>query len=154
MVVNVHFPLSTVQSSGNFNIFAELCFRVSLPQQWMINVQCEVVNSRQVKTSQKLQTLSSANFVQRFYCQPQGRRESAVIWFGSIGIYHITADGYLPNFAILFLFSKSSFSYGFYLKNENFVFYLKYKENMCGTWFALQFFQVVIKPRDPVSSSL
>ena len=45
-------------------------------------------------------------------------------------------EGYLPNFAILFLFSKSSFWYGFYLKNENekFLFYLKYKENMCGSW--------------------
>ena len=49
------------------------------------------------------------------------------------------SSGYLPNFAILFLFSKSSFWYGFYLKNENekFLFYLKYKENMCGSWFAV-----------------
>ena len=29
LVVTVHSPLSTVQSSGNFNIFAELCIRVS-----------------------------------------------------------------------------------------------------------------------------
>ena len=28
------------------------------------------------------------------------------------------SSGYLPNFAIFFLFSKSSFWYGFYLKNE------------------------------------
>ena len=76
------------------------------------------------------------------------------IWLMDVQNNHLDYFGYLPNFAILFLFSKSSFSYGFYLKNENFVFYLKYKENMCGTWFALQFFQVVIKPRDPVSSSL
>ena len=49
--------------------------------------------------------------------------------------------GFLPNFAILFLFSKSSFWYGFYLKNENekFLFYLKYKENMCSSWFTSQF---------------
>ena len=56
-------------------------------------------------------------------------------------IQNIARMGYLPNFAILFLFSISSFWYGFYLKNENekFLFYLKYKENMCGSWFASQF---------------
>ena len=40
-----------------------------------------------------------------------------------------------------FFFSKSCSWYGFYLKNENekFLFYLKYKEKMCGSWFASQF---------------
>ena len=63
-------------------------------------------------------------------------------WIWWTWIWMIWMDmGYLPNFAILFLFSKSSFWYGFYLKNENekFLFYLKYKENMCGSWFASQF---------------
>ena len=38
-------------------------------------------------------------------------------------------------------FSKSSFWNRSYLKNENekFLFYLKYKENMCSSWFASQF---------------
>ena len=50
-------------------------------------------------------------------------------------------NSYFQNFAILFLFLKSSFWYGFYMKNENekFLFYLKYKENMCGSSFASQF---------------
>ena len=64
--------------------------------------------------------------------------------------------GYLPNFAILFLFSKSSFWYGFYLKNENekFLFYLKYKENMCGSWFASQFTPPIPPPTNQPNAEI
>ena len=65
-------------------------------------------------------------------------------------------NGYLPNFAILFLFSKSSFWYGFYLKNENekFLFYLKYKENMCGSWFASQFTPPIPPPTNQPNAEI
>ena len=64
--------------------------------------------------------------------------------------------GYLPNFAILLLFSKSSFWYGFYLKNENekFLFYLKYKENMCGSWFASQFTPPIPPPTNQPNAEI
>ena len=64
--------------------------------------------------------------------------------------------GFLPNFAILFLFSKSSFWYGFYLKNENekFLFYLKYKENMCGSWFASQFTPPIPPPTNQPNAEI
>ena len=74
------------------------------------------------------------------------------------GYHHIytPAGGYLPNFAILFLFSKSSFWYGFYLKNENekFLFYLKYKENMCGSWFASQFTPPIPPPTNQPNAEI
>ena len=67
-----------------------------------------------------------------------------------------TPNGYLPNFAILFLFSKSSFWYGFYLKNENekFLFYLKYKENMCGSWFASHFTPPIPPPTNQPNAEI
>ena len=49
--------------------------------------------------------------------------------------------GYLPNFAILFLFFKK-FLLIWILSEKwkwKFLFYLKYKENMCGSWLASQF---------------
>ena len=73
-------------------------------------------------------------------CLYYSSQPSMTHWL-SCPIFPCSLVGYLPNFAILFLFSKSSFCYGFYLKNENekFLFDLKYKENMCTSWFAAQF---------------
>ena len=53
-------------------------------------------------------------------------------------------------------FSKSSFWYGFYLKNENekFLFYLKYKENMCGSWFASQFTPPIPPPTNQPNAEI
>ena len=53
-------------------------------------------------------------------------------------------------------FSKSSFWYGFYLTNENeeFLFYLKYKENMCGSWFASQFTPPIPPPTNQPNAEI